>query len=142
MPQIVTADKMAVGHKGKGKHWTKKQVNGRQTAADKLKRKGQVKLTAPEWLKDDLDAFRIWTQILRDSEGIELLDNLDANTLATYCKLEAQKMKAVSDVALFDKLAKTALLYAKALGLTPEARARLAKKMADEEPDPNAKLFE
>lgn len=144
MPNIVSADRMQVGHKGGGKHWTKREVAKRQAAAQKTQRKGPIKLTAPEWLKSDLTAYRIWRQVVKDAQEIELLDNLDANTLATYCKLEAAKEQAATegDVKQFDKLAKTALLYAKSLGLTPEARARLAKRRAEEEPDPNADLFE
>lgn len=144
MPSIVSADKMQVGHKGRGKHWTKDQVAGRQAAADSMKRKRPVKLVPPTWVTDDLTVFAIWTKIVKDATELELLDNLDANTLATFCKLEAAKAEAVNgkDIELFDRLAKTALSYARSLGLTPEARARLAKKKADGEPKPNGHLFD
>lgn len=146
MPAVVDFSKMKVGHKGGGKHWTKNEVARRAAAAQKLKRKGKVKvkLTPPPWLKSDPDAFRIWKKILKELKGIELLDNLDSFTLATYCKLEAEKEKAVleNDIGRFERLAKTALAYAKDLGLTARSRAGLAKRMADEAKDPNADLFE
>jgi phage terminase small subunit len=142
--EVVRADKMAVGHKGSGKHWTNKEVRSRQAAAKKVRRKGPVKLKPPQWLKDDLEAFRVWSAIVKNAKELDLLDNLDANALATFCKLEAQKEKAIkdNDVGLFNRLAKTALAYARSLGLTPDARARLAKKMADGADDPNADLFD
>lgn len=144
MLQVVSASKMKVGRKSDGKHWTKAEVEARRAAAETMKRKTPVKLKPPAWLKEDLAAYRIWSAILRDARDLELLDNLDASALATYCKLESEKEAAVKagDTRLFDRLAKTSLAYARSLGLTPDARARLAKKKADATNDPNAELFD
>lgn len=143
MPQVVRFDKMQVGHKGEGKHWTKEEVQKRTAAAQETKRKTKVKLSAPKWLKEDKEAMKLWRKIIKDSKEIDLFDNLDATVLATYCKLEREKEKAArgDDIAKFEKLSRTSLTYAKALGLTPEARARLAKKKAEKRDDPNADLF-
>lgn len=146
---VVTFDKMQVGHKGKGKHWTKAEVERRKAAAQLVSRQKPRAPKPPAWIKrgkvvNDPEVYAIWQKVVRDAKELDLLDTLDANTLATYCKLEVEKERAIQagNVALFDRLAKTSLSYAKALGLTPEARARLAKKRADEEVDPNADLFE
>ncbi len=145
MNKVVNFDKMQVGRKGGGKHWTKGEVDRRTQAAQQLRRKKPVKIKPPEWVKNDLTVFAIWQQILKDAKGLDLLDNLDARTLATYCKLEAAKDQAVEkgDMEEFERLAKAVLPYAKSLGLTSDARARLAKKRADGSGgDPNADLFE
>lgn len=142
---VVAIDKMGVGRKGKGKHWTKAEVEARRQAAAATKRKKPKAIKPPAWIENDPPAFAIWQRLVLDAKGLDLLDCLDANTLATYCKLEVQKQKAMEedDIKLFEKLSKTCLLYAKSLGLTPEARARLAKARADgNKGDPNADLFE
>ena len=142
---VVSIENMHVGKKGGGKHWTKAEIERRRQAAEGLKRKKAKPPKAPEYIKNDPEAFAIWKRIIRDTKDLDLLDSLDAETLATYCALEVSKQKALAagDYKIFEGLAKTALQYAKSLGLTPEARARLAKKRADAaEADPNADLFE
>lgn len=143
MPNIVTFDKMQVGKKGEGKHWTKKEVESRKKAAQGLKRKGAIKLIPPVHIKNDLNAYAIWEKAIKDAKDLELLDKLDTRTLATWCKLQADMDKAIydDDVLLHEKLSRTALTYAKTLGFTAESRAKLAKKKADKVIDPNAEMF-
>lgn len=145
VPEVISFHKMAVGKKGGGKHWTKSEVERRRQAAQTVTRAKPKPPKPPEYVKADVRLYAVWREIIRDTKELDLLDALDATTLATYCALEVAKQEArrIGDLELFDKLAKTALQYAKALGLTPEARARLAKKRADAEvTDPNADLFE
>jgi len=142
---VVSIENMQVGKKGGGKHWTKAEVERRRQAVEGLKRKKAKPPKPPEYIKNDPEAFAIWKRIIKDTKDLDLLDSLDADTLATYCALEVSKKKALTkgNLKAFESLAKTALQYAKSLGLTPEARARLAKKRADAvEGDPNADLFE
>ncbi len=135
---------MAVGCKGGGKHWTRREVESRARAAQSVTRRNPVKIKPPQWVKDDPATYRIWQKIVRDLRDVELLDNLDSLALATFCCLEAAKERAVqeSDINLFDKLSRTSLTYANALGLTAKGRASLAKKRAEKPDDPNAELFE
>ncbi|NSW92835.1 MAG: P27 family phage terminase small subunit [Firmicutes bacterium] len=144
MPQVVSFDKMKVGKKGGGKHWTKDEVKAREAAAQSMQRKTPVKPKPPKWLKEDKEAYALWKRIIKDAKDLDLIDNLDAMALATYCKLESAKAKALLDdnIKRFESLSKTSLTYAKALGVTPEARARLAKKRAEHKADPNADLFD
>lgn len=142
---VVSIENMDVGKKGGGKHWTKAEIERRRIAAEGLKRKKPKPPKPPEWLKNNPETFAIWKRIIKDTKELELLDSLDTDILATYCALEVSKQSALAqgDLKTFESLAKTALQYAKSLGLTPEARARLAKKRADVmEVDPNADLFE
>lgn len=146
MPAVVDISKMQVGEKGKGKHWTKREVEARKAAAKKTARKKLVRLKPPAWLKDDPAAFKIWKGVLKGLKDVELLDALDAHALATYCKLEAEKAEVLKkdnmDLVRFERLSSLSLSYAKSLGLTPESRARLARKRAEGEKDPNADLFD
>lgn len=130
MPKVVDIKNMQVGKKGGGRHWTKKEVEARKESAQKLQRKSKVKLEPPEWLKNDISSMIVWNKILNDAKEIELLDNLDSYALATLCKLESEKERALTngDVDKFEKLSKTSLMYTKELGLSARSRAALAKK--------------
>lgn len=142
----VSVDKMAIGKKSGGKHWTKAQVEARTAAAEGVKRRGKVVLRVPDWLSDD--ARKIWARIRRQTAGMELLDNLDAEMLAIYCDAVARYRQAVRNLVIVDAdgvtlskdealkmaqaWARIVAAYADKLGLTPAARARLVKKKADE----------
>jgi P27 family predicted phage terminase small subunit len=92
-----------------------------------------------------------WEEIVTKAEDIRLFDDLDANILAMYCEMLSrrdvlQRMLythvantfTMSEDVLKSLQAQERLIasYAEKLGLTPNARARLAKKVA-EEPKPN-----
>lgn len=160
MPQVVTFDKMQVGRKGGGKHWTKDEVERRKAAAQKLQRKKPVKPKPPIWLDDE--ARQVWKKTLKDLADFDILDKVDSEALAIYCdavvryreatlkvreegyiSLNAQGAETVSPyVRAAQSYARIMLQYAEKLGLTPNGRARLAKKIADGEDDPNADLFD
>ena len=160
MPQVVTFDKMKVGHKGGGKHWTKDEVERRAAAAQKLKRKKPVKMKIPFWLDDA--ARQVWKKTMKDMAGFDILDKVDEEVLATYCDavaryqevtlkvreegyttINAQGTESVSPyVRAAQSYARIIMQYADKLGLNPNSRARLAKKLADNEDDPNADLFD
>ncbi|MEQ2722547.1 P27 family phage terminase small subunit [Phascolarctobacterium faecium] len=133
---------------GTGKHYTNAEIEKRQEAEAKLKRK-TVRLTAPDYLKSEhkAAAFKIWKRITGEAKDIELFDNCDSGTLAAYCDVRAQYEEATSrmlpDLKKCEKLLKLMLMYAEKLGLTPVSRARLVVKRAGaEEPDDKGELFE
>lgn len=160
MPQVVSFDKMQVGQKGEGKHWTKEQVEKRTEAAQSVTRKSPVKLKMPTWLDDE--AKHIWKKTLKDMKEFDILDNVDADTFAIYCDavaryqeatikvrkegyttMNAQGTESVSPyVRAAQSYAKVVIQYSDKLGLNANSRARLAKKKADAEVDPNADLFD
>lgn len=140
---VVSAYNMGVGKKNGGKHWTRNEVDKRQKAAEKIKRK-KVTLTAPSYIKNDIAAYKVWQQKSKQAKDLELLDDLCSEVLGKYCMIESQIEKALDklDIELFEKLSRLSLQYANKLGFTPEAMARLAKKKAEKEVDPNADLFD
>jgi len=127
--------------KGGGKHYTKAELLEKAESAQKVRSK--VKLTMPSWVATDPEAAAIWQDILKNLKGLDLLDNLDTTTLATYCTLmaAAQRALATEDTQTFNRLSTTALNYAKALGLTPTGRKRLARAKTDQRADPLSDLF-
>ncbi len=157
---VVSFDKMKVGKKGNGKHWTKKEVESRTAAAQKMQRKKKVQLICPVWL--DEEARRIWKKTLKYMTNLNILDKVDEDVLAVYCDaaaryqdttlkvrkegytiINAQGVEAVSPyVKAAQSYARLMLQYSDKLGLNANARARLAKKIADENDDPNADLFD
>ena len=138
------------------KHLTKAERQAREETEADLRRETRVTLKAPEWLSEE--ARKVWDSVKRKVRGLDLLDNLDAEMLGIYCNAVASyqilskqlaamwkpdengKVKPVNPVEV-DLLTKTAqawsriaLQYAEKLGLTPSARARLARKKATEQP--------
>lgn len=156
----VSADLMTPGGAAGGKHWTRAEVEARQKAAEGAKRKGPVRLIAPDWLTDD--ARKIWKRVRRQAAGLELLDNLDADMLAIYCdaisnyqmarailaRISAGEITTGVDLSVEDRIktmqawARLISAYADKLGFTPAARARLVKKKADEVLDPFGDEFD
>lgn len=158
--QVIDFSKMQIGRKGGGKHWTKKEVEARQRAAAKLTRPKKKSLKMPVWLDDE--AKTVWKKTLRDMKDFDVLDKVDEDVLAAYCDAVARHKELsetirergytvhnASGAEVEAPWVKTQLSYARLilqysdkLGLNANARARLAKKIADEETDPNADLFD
>ncbi|WP_039793732.1 phage terminase small subunit P27 family [Paenibacillus elgii] len=160
MNQVIKFDHMRVGKKGGGKHWTEKEVQAREAAAKKFERKKKRKLKIPEWLGDE--ARKVWRKTVKDMEEFDVLDKVDEDVLGTYCDAVAKYQHANEQIELFgytevnaqgntvvsanvklaQSYARIILAYSNKLGLNAEARARLAKKIADGDEDPNAELFD
>lgn len=161
MAQVTRFNKMRVGRRGGGKHWTKEEVERREAAAKKLERKKKKKLRMPDWL--DREAEKVWKKTIKDMDAFEILDKVDEDVLATYCDTVARykettqliKENGYTEVNAAGSLtvspyvkvqqsyAKIMMQYADKLGLNANARARLAKNFADGgEEDPNADLFD
>jgi len=158
--QVIDFTKMQIGKKGGGKHWTKKEVEARKNAAAKLTRKKKVNLKMPGWLDEAAQA--VWKKTLRDMKEFDILDKVDEDVLAAYCDAVARHKElsqmirekgyyVMNAAGSFVEApwVKTQLSYARLivqysdkLGLNANARARLAKRIADEEVDPNADLFD
>lgn len=151
---------MQVGQKGGGKHWTKDEVEKREAAAKKLQRKKPAGLKMPPWLDDQAKA--VWKKTISAMKGFDILDKVDEDVLATYCDAvarhkELSEMIREKGYTVYNaagslaeapwvksqlSYARVMMQYADKLGLNANARARLAKKMADEGDDPNADLFD
>jgi len=109
-----------------------------------MPRRQKVKLRKPKFVSRDATANHYWNKVLRDLEGIDLLDNLDSETFAGYCNMLARRDALIAleqgegadggdevgacDTKLLQTLNKDILAYADKLGLTPSGRVRLAQK--------------
>jgi len=147
----VTAGKMREG----GKHWTAEELQAREAAEGEMRRTARPSLRAPEWMSDD--AREVWEGVKRKLRGIEMLDNLDAELLAVYCdavvhyRNASRALNLVDDnglsTATVDQVkaaqawARIVATYADRLGLSPGARARLAKKRAEKTVDEFGETF-
>jgi phage terminase small subunit len=149
--KAVSAETMAVGAKGGGKHWTAAEVAARQAAAQALAREKAAKLVPPRWLSKK--AREVWFEKLKQVAGLkaanELLDLLDTEMLAVYCDAyvqyqdcAAKHIKLVDDVRELQAWTRILAAYAEKLGFTPSARARLVKKIADKGADRFGKKFD
>jgi P27 family predicted phage terminase small subunit len=135
-------------------------IKAKESTGQKSKLKNERQLLNPIWLDDE--ARQIWKKTLKDMKEFDVLDNVDADTLAIYCDavaryrettlkvreegyttMSAQGAETVSPyVKAAQSYARVALQYSDKLGLNASSRARLAKKKADVEEDPNADLFD
>jgi len=122
------------------KHLTNREIAARKQAEQGLRR-ARVTLRAPEWLSPSARA--VWDGVKKKARKLDLLDNLDAEMLAVYCDALAHYQAATRKLQRGDDPAEEETVkqaqswvrlisaYAEKLGLSPNARARLAKKKAE-----------
>lgn len=130
------------------KHLTNAERAARQQAEGELHRKKRPQLRCPKWL--DQDARNIFEATKKRLKGLQLLDNADVELLGIYCDAVAKYREASKrlthageegslvndeDVKNCQSWARLISAYAEKMGLTPTARARLAKRKAEREPD-------
>ena len=144
------------------KHLTKAEISEREAAEAMLPSRAPKR---PKLIIQDKAAKKHWNRILQDMEGLDIIDVLDTDMLAIYCAklsrrddlqtkyLQVRELYAAEPdnanlkilISLSDEMQsieRDLLAYASKLGLTPESRARLAKRMAEqEEYDPDGDLF-
>ena len=144
------------------KHLTRAEIEARSGQEAVLPSRTPKK---PKLIIQDKAAGKHWSRILKAMEGLEIIDILDTDTLAIYCAKLARrdtlqaaylKWRSLYDddpenatlkimIGLSSELQsieRDLLTYASKLGLTPESRVRLAKRLAEqEEYDPDADLF-
>lgn len=121
-------------------------------------RREDVELRLPESLSNDIIGQQIWNQTLNDAENFGLFDNLDSETLGSYCSVMSRitslrkkylsalnghrKNSDVLDISRELRLLEALQLnFAGKLGLTPESRVRLAQKIVPPEEDPDDDLY-
>ena len=133
-------------------HLTSKERERREEGEKRFRREKEVLIQLPEYLNDDAEGRRIWVQVLNDAEEFGIFDNLDAETLGTYCSVTSRIItlrkkyrscvnghRKTSDILDISKelrlLEGEQLTYASKMGLTPESRLRLARGSSDENED-------
>ena len=145
------------------KHLTREEIEARASAQALALPSRRPK--KPKLISQDKAASRHWARILKDMQDLEIIDVLDTDALAIYCaklarrdRLQQEYLDLMardeesldlnvlrSSIKLSEALQaaeREILAYASKLGLTPESRVRLAKRLADqEEADPDEDLF-
>lgn len=89
------------------KHLTREEREAREEAqAEVLPDRGrEAKLKKPAIVSTDRRANAYWNQILKQTEGLVLLDDLDATVLAGYCSMLARRDRTTLLIGqLMDKL--------------------------------------
>lgn len=165
LPTPVKSVKNMSKHLTSAERETREDLEARTGAAAGAGDGKRCKLTKPRMLKGDKAAAAHWTRILKVMKGLEILDALDADILGIYCAKLARRdelqeeylsrradyaashdledLKAIVDIEdAMRPIERELLNYAGKLGLTPESRARLARRLAEQEDDdPDADLF-
>jgi P27 family predicted phage terminase small subunit len=133
------------------KHLTKAEKAARSAAESSIEGKARVRITAPDWLSEG--ARKIFESTKRKLRGLDLLEPVDADLLALYADAVSRYHDSLYELIgpLVDPRSSTvaqawsrlALSYAEKLGIGPNARARLAKKKAENNQpvDPMAALL-
>lgn len=138
-------------------HLSAEELEERARKENALRREN-VEIRMPESLSNDIIGQQIWAQTLSDADTFGIFDNLDSETLGSYCSIVSRitslRKKYLSalnghrknaDVLELSKelrlLEASQLNYAGKLGLTPESRVRLAQKLVPPETDPDDDLY-
>ena len=147
------------------KHLTRAETEARQEAEESVMPNRAPK-KPPAYIKAKTRERKIWDKVLRAMDGYDILDLLDADTLGLYCSKLARwetlereysdlrerfyadgrlgkDLKLLAAIsAEMQTLEAGILTYATKLGLTPDGRARLARRLAEQAaPDPDDDLF-
>ena len=149
------------------KHLTNEEILQRKSAEQMLKRR-KVSLKIPAAIEGNEEAKSYWKLIIKRVKGISLLDDLDTDMLAAYCRQSAERDRMIKTYEqalaspevgkdpiiamammtnagdlyrLIQSQERVILAYANKLGLTPESRVRLAKKKAEERPVEKDTMF-
>lgn len=77
--------------KGRSNHLTKAEIERRKAAEIKLGEKDLEKLNPPDFIKNNVTAYKYWKQHIKEykeaaKEGIEILTSADIGQLALYCR--------------------------------------------------------
>ncbi len=123
------------------KHLTKAELEARQKAEAGLTKAKRVYLKAPKWLSKQ--ARQIFQDTKKRLKGLDLLEPADIDLLANYADAQARYQEGVKHINLqsdtkeinaVQAWSRIALAYADKLGFSQTARARLARRRAQEEP--------
>lgn len=113
------------------KHLTKAERAARESAENMFARKHRTSIRTPAWLEEK--ARKVFEATKHRMRGLGLLDNVDADLLAIYSDAVVRYQEE-SDVQDKQAWARLVVSYADKLGISPSARARLAKKAAERTP--------
>ena len=123
------------------KHLTKAERTARQAAEAGLEPGKRTYMRAPAWLSDP--ARKIFRDTVKRLKGFDLLEAIDTDLLANYADAMARYQEGVQslsplsqpkDITAVQDWSRIALTLADKLGFSQTARARLARRRAQDEP--------
>ena len=138
------------------KHLTAEEISAREDAEARVM-PSCMPSKPPKYIRSKSPERRIWDKVIGDMAGYDILDLLDTDTLGLYCSMLARweehertyvamrarvrdegytgtDLKLLAAVsAEMRSLESGILTYATTLGLTPDGRARLARRLADQQ---------
>lgn len=155
----VSSNKIEIGRKGGGRHWTEKEAVARKEAASRFEREGDCTPVPPRELS--AEAQKNWDRIISEMAEWKVFDKVDADLIAVYCETlvryeDAQRLASKGllikahggmfvknpAIPILESSAKILTVLADKLGLSPSGRARLAVKIAKEQEDENGDVFD
>lgn len=137
------------------KHLTQEELAARQEAEDAVM-PTRTPTRPPSYIKAKSRERKIWDKVIKAMAGYDILDLLDTDTLGLYCSKMArwetlereysamrerfyEEGRLGKDLKLLAAISSEMqaleagiLTYATKLGLTPDGRARLARKLAEQ----------
>jgi phage terminase small subunit len=87
---------------GNKRHLTKAEIEHRQNSEVRL---GTKKMKCPDFVKNDVDAFKKWKELIKLYEDVEFVSSGDIGMLARYCITHSQylrlleRLKRIKDIA-------------------------------------------
>ena len=138
-------------------HMTKEEIEERERRQNAFTR-DEVMIEMPDYLNDDFIGQLTWNRVLEDAQEFKIFDNLDREVLGTFCCITSRivdlrkkyrsavkghrkntEILGISKELRFQESLQ--LTYAGKLGLTPEARVRLAQKIVEPDEDQDDDFF-
>jgi P27 family predicted phage terminase small subunit len=122
-------------------HLTKNQISARKRAEAGLQTGKRAYLRAPSWLSED--ARQVFGETKRRLKEYELLEAADIDLLAMYADMVVRYREGVKrlsaesepkEITAVQAWGRMAMTYADKLGFSQTARARLARRRAQETP--------
>lgn len=138
------------------KHLTSDEIAARQDAEEHVMPTRAI-TKRPRYIRAKSREQKIWDKVLAGMKGYDILDLLDADTLGLYCSklarweeiehaysqlreryredgYQGKDLKLLASLSSeLQSLEAGILTYATKLGLTPDGRARLARRLADQQ---------
>lgn len=113
---------------GNKRHLTKAEIEHRQKSEVRL---GDKKMKCPDFVKNDVAAYKKWKELIKLYEDVEFVSSGDIGMLARYCMTHSQylklieRLKRVKDIAQYPDDVENYILS------TDEFNARIKRQLMD-----------
>jgi phage terminase small subunit len=112
----------------KKKHLTKADIEHRQNSEVRL---GTKKMKCPDFVKNDVEAFKKWKELVKLYEDAEFVSSGDIGLLARYCITHSQYLKLLERLKRIKDIAQDPDDVEEYINDTEEFNARIKRQLAD-----------